>query len=87
MGSYHFPPGMDPVGPDISFVASDTNFFIDAGESAQFLDITVRRLITIVRQGLVVLERRGLVCLQANRTGLSPPKKKSGFKVVISLDF
>ena len=64
VGADEFPLGMDFVGSDISLVGRDADFFIDTGEFAQFLDITVHRLIGIVRQGLVVLEWCVLVFFQ-----------------------
>ena len=63
MGSDQFPLGMNLICPDISFIGRDTDFFIDAGQFAQFLDIPVHRLIGIIRQSLIG-ERSILVFLQ-----------------------
>ena len=64
MGSNQFPLWMDLVSTYVAFVGRDADLLIDAGEFAQILNIAVHRLIGIVRQGLVVLERRVLVFLQ-----------------------
>ena len=58
------PLGMDLVGSDVTFIGCNADFLIDAGESAQFLDVPVHRLICVVRQGLIVIERGILVFLQ-----------------------
>ena len=41
VGADQLPLGMDLVSSDISLVGRDADFFIDTGEFAQFLDITV----------------------------------------------
>ena len=64
VGADQLPLGMDLVGSDIPFVGRDADLLIDTGKFAQFLDITVHRLIGIVRKGLVVLVWRVLVFLQ-----------------------
>ena len=64
MGSDQLPLGLDLVGADVALVGGDTNLFIDTSEFAQLLDISVHRLVGVVRQGLVVLEGGILVFLQ-----------------------
>ena len=64
VGSDQFPLGLDFVGADVALVGGDTDLFIDTGEAAQFLDVTVHRLVGVVGQGLAVLEGGVLVFLQ-----------------------
>ena len=64
VGADEFPLGLDLVSADVSFVGSDANLLINAGEFAQLLDVAVHCLVSIVRQGLVVLEGGVLVFLQ-----------------------
>ncbi len=64
VGADQFPLGLDLVGSDVALVGGDADLFIDAGETAKFLDVAVHRLIGVVRQGLVVLEGGVLVFLQ-----------------------
>ena len=64
VGADELPLGLDLVGADVALVGGDADLFIDAGEAAKFLDVAVHRLVGVVRQGLVVLERGVLVFLQ-----------------------
>ena len=59
-----FPLGMDLVSTDIALVGRNADLLIDTGESAEFLDVPVHRLVCVVRQGLIVIERGILVFLQ-----------------------
>ena len=67
MGSDQFPLGMDFVGTDVPFIGGNADLLIDAGEFAQFLYVPVHRLVGIIRQGLVIVERNILVFLQNRR--------------------
>ena len=64
MGADEFPLGLNLVGADIALVGGNTDLFIDTGELAQLFDVAVHRLVGVIRQGLVVLERGVLVFLQ-----------------------
>lgn len=64
MGSDQLPLGMNRVSADVALVGRNADFLIDAGESAQFFDVPVHRLVCVVRQGLIVIERGILVFLQ-----------------------
>lgn len=64
VGADQFPFGVGFVSADVALVCRNADFLIDAGESAQFLDVPVLRLICVVRQGLIVIERGILVFLQ-----------------------
>ena len=63
MGTDEFPLRLDLVGSDVALVGGDTDLLIDTGEFAQLLDVAVHCLVSIVRQGLVVLEGGVLVFL------------------------
>ena len=57
VGADEFPLGMDFIGADVALVGCNADFLIDAGESAQFLDVPVHRLVCVVWQGHVIIER------------------------------
>ena len=64
MGPDQFPLRLDLVGADVALVGGNTNLFIDTSEFAQLLDISVHRLVGVVRKGLAVFEGSDLVLLQ-----------------------
>ena len=78
VGADEFPLGMDLVSTDIALVGRNADLLIDAGESAEFLDVPVHSLIGIVRQGLIVIERGILVFLQ---NGLCNVVKFDGYTI------
>ena len=63
VGADEFPHGLDIVGTDVAFIGGDADPLIDTGELAQFLEVTVHRLVGVTRQCLVILEGGVLVFL------------------------
>ena len=64
MCSHQFPFRVDFVNTDIALVGCDADRIIDFGQFAQFLEIPIHRLIGVVRQGLIILERDVLVLIE-----------------------
>ena len=64
MGADEFPLRLDLVGSDVALVGGDADLFIDTGELAQLLDVTVHCLVGVVRKSFVVLEGGILVFLK-----------------------
>ena len=82
VGADELPLGLDLVGADVAFVGGDADLFVDACEAAQFLDVTVHRLVGVVRQGLSILEWGVLVFLQ---DGLGDFVQFDGKIIIITL--
>ncbi len=64
VGADEFPLGLDLVGADVALVGCDADLLVDTGQTAEFLDVAVHRLVGVVRQGFAVLEGSVFVFLQ-----------------------
>lgn len=80
MSADQLPLGMDLVGSDVTFIGCNAYFLIDSGEFEEFLDVSVHRLVGVVRQGLVIVERNILVFLQ---NGLCEVVKLDGYTIAV----
>jgi len=78
MGPDQFPFGVDIIGADVPLVGRDADILVDTGEFTEFLKVAVHRLVGVVRECLVILERDFLVFLQ---NGLCDVVKFDGYTV------
>ena len=64
MGPDQLPFGTDPVDTGVALVGRYADLLVDTGKPAQFLDVPIHRLIGVVGQGFIVLERHTFVFLK-----------------------